>query len=226
MLYLANKYWPDMPRPIVGGYTKPDFEIDADWYSIGDFADYPVDRWSDGLIEFMAHVEDEIMLFLMDDYWLNAPVNHSKIMLLASYLETHDGIARLDVTHDRLKANWSDLSTMFGIDDLIISDPESAYYFSYQAALWRKSMLLKCLEPHESPWDSELRGSNRLNEAGYYVLGTKQYPMRYTIAMQHGKFTPDGGYQVPPSPLHTDDLQHILSNQWVPENILNESYHA
>src|SRR5512147_1442094 len=83
MFYLLKKYWPQMPRPLIGGYTKPGFTLDADWYHIGRFADYPVDRWSDGLIELLAHVDDEIILFLMDDYWLNAPVNHSKVMMLS-----------------------------------------------------------------------------------------------------------------------------------------------
>lgn len=226
MLYLLKKYWPQMPRPLIGGYTKPGFSLDADWYHIGRFIDYPVEKWSDGLIEFLNHVEDDIVLFMMDDYWLNAPVNHDKIMALADYLQTHNNIARVDVTHDRLKANWTDLSTVMGIDDLIVSEPGSQYYFSYQAALWRKSMLLECLVSGETPWESELRGSYRLNDRGYYVIGSKQYPMRYTIAVQHGRFTPDGGYQVPPSPLDDSDRVHILDQGWVPVSILNEQQHA
>ncbi len=215
--YLLKKYWPHMPRPIVGGYTKPGFHIDADFISIGRFADYPVTKWSDGLLNFLKFVEDEYILFLMDDYWLNAPVHHERIMLLADYLQAHEQIARLDLTYDRLNnANWSDVETLWGVNDLIIDTPDSPYHFSYQAALWRKSMLIECIRPHETPWQSEMSGDARLARLGYYVLGTKHPPLRYTIAVQGGKLALDGGYQPEGYGLPAEDAAYIIEQSWIP----------
>jgi len=226
MFYLLTKYWPQMPRALVGGYTKPDFNIDADWYSIGDFADYPVDRWSDGLIEFLSHVDDEIILFMMDDYWLNAPVDHERITALNDYLQTHAQIARLDLTYDRLmNSNWTDIETLWDISGLILSNP-SPYYFSYQAALWRRSFFVKAIERHETPWESELAGSERLYVTSGHVLGTKQPPLRYTIAVQAGKLTLDGGYQPVGYGLQDEDADYILKQNWIPGQMLNEAQHA
>ena len=227
MFYLLRKYWPQMPRPIVGGYTPPGFYFNADFISIGRFRDYPVERWSDGLLDFLQHIKDEYILFLMDDYWLNAPVQHERIMALADYMQAHDDIARLDLTYDRLNnATWTDVKTLWGIDDLIIDTPMSPYHFSYQAALWRKSMLTECLKIHETPWQSEMNGDARLARLGYAVLGTKHPPLRYTIAVQGGKLALDGGYQPAGYGLAADDAAYIVEQGWIPIQMRGDLQHA
>lgn len=226
MFYLLRKYWPQMPRAIVGGYTKPGFHIDADFISIGRFIDYPVNKWSDGLLCFLSYIEDEYILFLMDDYWLHAPANHNKIMALADYVKAHDNTARLDLTYDRLNnATWTDVKTLWEIDDLIFSNP-SPYQFSFQAALWRKSMLTKCLVEGETPWQSEHNGTARIIEAGYHVLGTKNPPLRYTIAVQGSRLTLDGGYQPQGYGLVVDDARYILDQGWIPIQMLERQSYA
>ena len=223
MLYLLDKHWPQCPRPLIGGYTKPGFHLDADWYTIGRFVDYPVNKWSNGLLELLSMVKDEYILFMMDDYWLNSPANHDKIMELANYVQAHDNVARLDLTYDRLNnATWTDAATFMSIDDLIFSQP-LPYQFSYQAAIWRKSLFEKCLAPNETPWESELRGSYRLIEAGYHVLGTKHPPLRYTIAVQQGKLTLDGGYQPQGYALPINDVDYIAGKGWIPERLLQHA---
>jgi hypothetical protein len=42
------------------------------------------------------------------------------------------------------------------------------------------------------------------------VVGTRQNPIRYLIAVQNGKFTPDGGYQVPAPVLRQEDRQTAM----------------
>lgn len=226
MFYLLKKYWPQMPRPIVGGYTKPGFHLDADFISIGRFVDYPVTKWSDGLLDFLGYIEDEYILFLMDDYWLNAPVHHERIMILADYVQTHEQVARLDLTYDRLhNSHWTDVKTLWGVNDLIMSDP-SPYFFSYQAALWRKSYFSKAIERNETPWQSELAGSGRLFETGAHVLGTKYPPLRYTIAVQGGKLALDGGYQPEGYGLSAEDAAYIINQGWIPIQMRGDLQHA
>lgn len=226
MFYLLKKYWPHMPRPIVGGYTKPGFHLDADFISIGRFADYPVTKWSDGLLRFLSYIEDEHILFLMDDYWLNAPVHHERIMILADYIQTHEQVARLDLTYDRLNnSTWTDVETLWGVNDLIMSDP-SPYQFSYQAALWRKSLFEKCIVENETPWQSEHNGTARIIDAGYHVLGTKHPPLRYTIAVQGGNLALDGGYQPTGYGLASDDIAYIDAQGWIPMQMKDRPQYA
>ena len=220
MFHLLGKYWPQAPRFLIGGYRMPPSDIRAGFYRIGRFSDYPVNKWSNSLIEFLRYVEDEIVLLMMDDYWLTAPANHEKITVLADYLQAHQNVARLDLSADRLGASgWTDIETLWGLDDLILSSPQSPYHFSFQAALWRKSLLLDCLVPDESPWESEMYGTDRLAQRGYLVIGTKHPPLRYTIAVQKGKIALDGGYQGKDYSVPIDDAVDILERHWIPEGL-------
>ncbi len=217
--YLIQRYWPAHPAIIVGGYTPPSFAL-PDGFSfhvIGAFKDYPVEKWTDGLIRFLWSIDDDLVLLLMDDYWLFRDVDHGAIGDIAQYMASHRDVARFCLCTDRLGAKGITDYARLGHLDVIKDDPNSYAHFSFQASMWRKDSLLLCLQPGETPWDAETRGDARLRDLGALVLGTRQAPMRYTIAVQKGKFTPDGGYQTPTAAMNQDDLTYILDQGWIPE---------
>jgi hypothetical protein len=220
-LYLIDKYWPQHGPIIVGGYTRPDFELPqgVTFHSLGKFEDYPVDRWTDGLIKLLDSISDPIIAFLMDDYWIFRNVDQMAVNLMTDYMLKHPEVARFDLTTDRLYAAGIVDYGRLGHLDLIKSDPRSPYNFSYQAALWRRESLRALLVEHETPWQSEMGGDGRLFESGALVLGTRQAPLRYTIAVQKGKFMPDGGYQLPRNAMNDSDLAYILAQKWIPDHV-------
>lgn len=225
MLHLIEKYWRGLERLTIGGYTRPDFGLPAwvRWRSIGNFNDYPVNKWSDGLIHFLHMIDDEIVLFLMDDYWLNRTVDDHAIVTLTHYMQQHGDIARLDLSSDRFGAAFWFEHGRVENTDLIRSDPATPYHFSYQAGLWRKSLLLDCLETGETPWQSEINGDARIKARRYLVLGTKQPPLRYTIASQHGHLALDGGYQGRDHAVPVEDARYILDQDWIPQGLIEKS---
>lgn len=216
--YLLHKYWRDASF-LIGGYTAPSFRLPDGFtfHSIGAFADYPVGKWSDGLIAFLLSLSDDLVLLLLDDYWPFRDVDSRAIEELTYYMMAHDSVARLCTCTDRLYASGIQDYGHYGHLDLIRSDPHSPYHFSFQASLWRRKMLLECLAPNETPWQAEDNGNARLRDAGYLVLGTRQAPMRYTIAIQRGVFSPDGGYQSPNAAMNPEDVQYILEHDWLPK---------
>ncbi len=219
--HLIRWYWSQHPPITVGGYTPPPFEVPDGFrfYVIGDFKDYPVGKWSDGLIRFLWSVDDDLVLLLMDDYWLFRDVDNAALIHIAQYMTTHHEVARFCVCTDRLGAHGITDYARLGHLDVIKSDPQSPYHFSFQASMWRKDALLMCLRHGETPWDAETRGDERLRDLEALVLGTRQAPMRYTIAIQKGKFTPDGGYQTPTAAMNPDDLTYITEHGWIPEDV-------
>lgn len=227
MFHLLRKYWPQMPLPIVGGYTKPDFNLPALWFNIGRFADYPVTRWSNGLIKFLNNLIDDHVLLMLDDYWLNRPVNHAAIMDLAELAENNPSILRLDVTSDR--ANNADIVSVGGYRglDLVQSNPGIVYHFSYQAAIWNRRLLLNVLQPEQSPWESEINGCHILqSKPQYKVIGTRQCPLRYTIAVQQGQLALDGGYQTTAYALSIEDAEYIIKRGMIPAEHLGDLQYA
>ncbi len=218
--YLFKRYWMAASF-VIGGYSEPPFQLPNgfEFSSIGDFAEYPVDRWTNGVIKFLKSLPDDLILFLMDDYWPFRQVDNKAIYEIAAYMDGHRNIARFCVCTDRLYASGVKDYARYGHLDIIQSDPTSYAHFSFQASMWRRKLLIDLLVPNETPWDAETRGDQRLRDAGYLVLGTRQAPMRYTIAVQKGKFTPDGGYQTPVAAMNPDDMAHVYDAGWIPENV-------
>lgn len=217
-LWLLEKYWKQHGWITIAGYTQPDFELprDVTFKSIGRFVDYPIGQWSTGLLRFLHTLEDQVILFLMDDYWLYRDVDQRGIRLIGSYMETHPDVARFCVCTDRLGAAGARDYGRLGHLDVITTPPHTPYQFSYQASAWQRQALIDCLQPNETPWQSEMAGQERLGDR--LVLGTRQAPMRYTIAVQQGKFTPAGGYQEASARMNDDDLGYIRSQNWIPDH--------
>lgn len=219
-MYLLRRYWPAASF-IIGGYTPPPFNLSDrfEFRSIGAFADYPVDRWTNGVIKFLESLKDDLVLFMLDDYWPFRDVDNRAIERIVTYMLAHESVARFCVCTDRLYAAGITDYDRYGHLDIIKSDPASYAHFSFQASIWRRTALLEMLRPDETPWDAETRGDQRLHLSRYIVLGTRQAPLRYTIAVQKGKFTPDGGYQTPVAAMNPLDLQYIMDQEWIPDDV-------
>jgi hypothetical protein len=214
--YLFNRYWSAEAEVSVFGNSPLPFELPANFTfaSIGPFL--PAREWTTDLRNALDALDDDVICLLMDDYWIGRKVDTESIGLCYQYMLQHTDVARFDICTDRLYARGMTDYGKLGHLDTIKSDPMSPYHFSYQASLWRRTTLLDCVVPHETPWESEIRGDERLRKLGALVLGTRQAPLRYTIAIQKGKFQPDGGYQTPAHAMNVEDVQYIEAQGWIP----------
>lgn len=213
--HLFNLYYMDTIPVCVFGNTAPAFKLPLNFSfeSVGSFQ--PVEEWTTDLVTALKCIKDEVILFMMDDYWINRQVDARAIQWCYQYMLEHPAVGRFDVCTDRLYAAGMSDYTKIGYLDVIKSDPKSPYHFSFQASLWNRHTLIDCLHRHETPWDAEMRGDARLRALGSMVLGTRQGPMRYTIAVQRGKFTPDGGYQTPSNAMNRSDIDFIMKQGWI-----------
>jgi len=182
--YLFNRYWSELQEVVVAGYKPPDFPLPANFsfHSISPNC-YPAEKWSNGVIEFLHAVNDDIFVLMLEDYWLTRGVDHQAVGSLADYMRLHPKVVRLDLTTDRLYSGRAEDVESWGRLDLIETPPDSPYQFSLQACLVNRALVLKCLKPNLSPWDVELNGGLL---KGYRVLGTRQWPVRYVIGVGTG----------------------------------------
>lgn len=192
-----NKHWPNQDVTI-WGFTQPSFDLPSNirFRTLGNFADYPADRWSNALIRMMDMIEDELFVLLLEDYWLYHDVDVYLVNMIYEYTRRHHDIVRMDLTSDRLYAggmrDWAEIDYFVGEQKrsvhFIKSDPFGQYHMSLQAAIWRKSLLQRIIIPNESPWQVELVGNGRLAELKdrMLVLGTREAPLKYDIVCQKG----------------------------------------
>lgn len=204
--WLFNKYWSPDQDVIVGGFKHPEFLLPPNFtfVSIGDMSDYPLEKWSDGLIRLMNMLPDEVFVFMLEDYWLTRPVDTEAVSVLDDYMKQFEYVLKVDLCADRLYAlNMQDYGWV-GRIDLVKSHPASPYHMSLMTGLWRKSLMLDVVIPGETPWDIEVRGTRRLSLNGdVLVLGTRQWPVRHTLAYRGG----DSSTEANVSDLASEDVE-------------------
>lgn len=211
-LWLLDRYWPAHPPVLIGGYTPPAFTLPAyaDFLSLGAFADFPYDRWSDGLLRLLESQTDEVFLYTMDDFWLVRPVDDAGVRLLYAHLLANPHLARIDLTSDRASSGWAQDAGMLGHLRLVSTPPVTPYQLSFQSGLWRREALRQYLIPGEDAGQVEVRGSSRMTRANANVLGTREAPFQYKIVVQHGRVVVDEpGYQVPAVNIPADDYAEL-----------------
>ena len=186
--WLMNKYWHPNPQVVVAGFTPPDFDLPGnfEFRSIGEFSDYPIDKWTNALTKFLTDFEDEVFILMLEDYWLTRPVDTGAVQILIDYMHQFEYVIKMDLCSDRLYAYGVDMDYGHaGRIDLIKSMPGSPYHMSLYTGAWRKSHLLRHLSPGWTPWDVEIIGTTRLShDQDVIVLGSKQQPIKHTLAFR------------------------------------------
>lgn len=61
---------------------KKYYRLYSEFYSIGNFDDYPPDKWSDALIKVLENVADEVFMLMLGDYWLIRPTDTHAVEMI------------------------------------------------------------------------------------------------------------------------------------------------
>ena len=188
--YLFNKYWGRSHRVIVLGFSEIPFDLPSnfEFVSGGDFRNFPPSHWSNPILNFLRTYPEKRFIWMLEDYWLRRQVNQHVISVVDRFMEAEGNILRVDLSGDRIYAGgMRDYASMEDVD-IIWSDPSHPYHMSIQAAIWDRDLLLEFMIPNETPWEFEISGSNRLGlRPDVQVLGTRQWPVRYTIGTWNGR---------------------------------------
>lgn len=195
--YLFNKYYTPEQEVIVAGFDKfpdglpPNFKT----HSIGKQSDYPLRKWSDGLIKLLHDFTDEVFLLFLEDYFIVQPVYQQEVRMLYDYMNQFKYVLKMDTNTDRRFAGGVQPYGMCGHIPLVKSDPNSQYHCSLMNGLWNRELFLRILIPNEDPWQVELEGTSRLAKYGdsMIVLGTETWddnlrtcPIKHTLAYRGG----------------------------------------
>lgn len=188
-MYLFDKYaggsFGSPFEIVVCGFSKPTYhlEIQTDFYSIGDFADWPASRWSDQLMKILDDVADRQFILMLEDYWLVRQVDTCAVRMLFDYAKQFKNVLKIDLATDRLYINGG-ANFLYGKNtydhvgylDLVKSPPRTPYQMSLWGGIWNQDQLRKVLIPGETAQDIEIAGTSRVTD-DQLVLGTRQAPL-------------------------------------------------
>jgi hypothetical protein len=183
---LFSIYWPNCPFLIVlntetKDYSYPGLNIRCTKVSDGEHKRL---GWSECLMRALDSIQTPYILYLQEDYFLDAPVNERIFFKLLDEMKR----TNLDVVQ---LFESSKLTQSKTIESKLILELSSKakWRLSLQAGIWKKSFLRSHVRVHESPWQLESYGSFRtrlmrqrihcVNE-GLLGVGSKVFPYEPT----------------------------------------------
>jgi hypothetical protein len=187
---LFNRFWSKDQRVEVVGFSRPSFVMPANFSfaSMGK-ENWPAERWTDQLIHYLEELAGDHLVLMLEDYWLKKYVDVACVEAMWRLAqELGDRLLRIDLTTDRSKRPMARFYEDWEGFNVISTPADSPYQMSYQAAIWHRKNLLDVLVSGETPWQSEIYGSERLKEReDLLVLGTRHEPVPYVPVLRKNK---------------------------------------
>lgn len=164
---LFQRFWPDCPHPIVLNTETRDFAfagLDIRCAKVAAGSDRKL-TWSECLARCLDGIATPYILYLQEDYFLEAPVNAETIELFVAEMRAgHADVIRIMECGGA--GPWHPTANPL----LWQVDRKAQYRISLQAGLWRKTTLREQIREHESPWQLEVFGSARARRRNDKVL--------------------------------------------------------
>ena len=173
---LFSHYWPDCYAPVwlnteTKRYTHPKVAVSCT--EVGKEFAKGKQCWSAALIDGLQKVEEPYVLYLQEDYFLNASVRADVINRFVEIM-MQDKLPHIRLERDH---GIPSPGSHPRHSDLCILPHEAGYYFCLQAGLWEREALLACLRPGEDAWTAERRGTRRARrlERTFYLASPHHY---------------------------------------------------
>ena len=155
---LFRLYWPDCPYPIVLNTETKDYKYEGLNITCSKVAVGESGRlgWSECLMRALDGIETPYILYLQEDYFLEAPVRADVLGALLDEMKAPN-IGAIRLSGKDGFGPFHDINSSL----IVEVDKAAKWRLSLQAALWKKSVLRALVRKHETPWQLESYGSFR-----------------------------------------------------------------
>ena len=147
------------------------------------FSNYENSRWGSRLLNAINNIDDEFVIMLFDDFFLNKDINITFLELYLNKIFSEENIAviYLEKITEHPGILNEGLIKENGCHDLLIYLPKKMKYrLNTAPAIWRKSALKKYTKKNDTPWSWELFGSLRtISDEGFYCVNSKDNIISY-----------------------------------------------
>lgn len=156
---LMSSYWPGCRYPILlnaetKSYAYPGLDIQASRIAAGPADSWPT--WSESLLRCLNLVKTDIVLFMLDDFFINGPVDTDTLEFCIGLIRDK-GYSNITLTeHGKNRPAIPSEDPR-----LLMVSPNARYRLSTSPALWRVEALRSYLRPEENGWQFEIFGSQR-----------------------------------------------------------------
>lgn len=172
---LLSKYWEGFNYPIVSTGSKSfitsGFEVEGTLCNESSF--------SSRLLKALENVKTDIVLLMLDDFYMNKPVNKTIIDNAVQEMILNKKIKCVNLFEGQSQNNYGkeDYNPYF-----VVKDNKKPFSATTQASFWDKKYLIKLLHKGESAWDFEWIGSIRNRFYNPLILYRKDYVQKKIIS--------------------------------------------
>jgi len=205
---LFARYWPRVTAPVIlitdtKDYASPQMGMRT--FRAAEGQGSRRHPWAWNLRRCLESLDTGLILYLQEDYFLNAPVDANQIMEFADHM---------------VERSWTHESTMhiglcprgshgpFHLTEYPLLwevDRQARYRFSLQPGLWSRQELLRLLKPGDTAWDFEEKSHKR----------ARRMPGRVLTVNRH-IFHPGGRLIYP-----LDPGGGIFRGKWIRESVVD-----
>lgn len=176
---LFRKYFPDCVYPVV---------LSTETISCAE--NLPFDlvvhsekkEWSGRLKDTLEQIGYDYVLLMLDDFWIERPVNYKLFEEDVDFLINNDNIGAIYLDY----CNWRFLSEY---SETYLEWPQNRIYrANTRSGIWRADFLKSVLHETEDIWEFERNCLKKSNINNYVVLCRKNKYFKYTFGVTAGKY--------------------------------------
>jgi hypothetical protein len=153
-------YWPDCKARLYLNTETKDFSypgIDIFPLKVAENENNRRLTWSECLLRALDKIDEDIVLYMQEDYFLKAPVKNNLLEKYVLLMLRDDSIHCIHLTDQGPYGECASRKS----DTLRVIPRKHKDRICCQAALWRKNVLRQYIRRHESAWNFEWFGSKR-----------------------------------------------------------------
>ena len=157
---LFKKYWPDYNGKIYLNTETKEFRFPGlNIITVKNSIKNPELRitWSECLIRAINSIEDDVILYMQEDYFIKDFVKNDLVEKYVLMMQTNSEMDCIHLTDQGL-INDKKSEQYEGLFSVL---PKQRYLISCQTALWKKESMLRFLRTYENAWQFEEFGSQR-----------------------------------------------------------------
>ena len=128
---------------------------------------YPLSMWTRRIRETLKEIDDDIILFIVDDCFIRKPVDKERINYACDNLKDNIACMNFELSFDQNDEE----TNLIGWKK---RQHGSSYELSIMCGLWQKDKLIKVLENDSDPWTVEIKqdtkGFDYLINSGDYII--------------------------------------------------------
>lgn len=185
---LLKIQWPDRPYPIVLNTETKDFSFEDLNIKVPHFPNAQEMTWGERFIRVLESIDTEYILFMLEDYFLQEPVNQPMIEQCLEWMDEDPNIACFYLIEGRKDA-CPKSEKYIGFDK---RQQKVVYKLSAQASVWRREQLIKYTSVEDqTAWEWEKEGTQRCLEytEDFYIITKGEEPaFKYYSEIRRGKW--------------------------------------